>query len=158
MKEFQAFGQDWIIDAIRKLSTLLEVDDSGSNVRRTTEVQEPKGQHERSVYAVSVFPTASRPTARAYTRGRSPSNPFSQKGFGPEEPGLQRTLEAFFSKFGNVNAVRMRRVDKSKEFKGSVFAEFTDFETVDKFVNADPRPTWEGKELLVMTKCVFGPS
>jgi len=75
-----------------------------------------------------------------------------------EEPGLQQRLEAFFSKFGNVNAVRMRRVDKSKEFKGSIFTEFTDFETVDKFVNADPRPTWEGKELLVMTKCVFGPS
>ena len=51
----------------------------------------------------------------------------------------------------------MRRLDKSKEFKGSVFAEFTDFETVDKFVNADPGPTWEGKELLVMTKCVPGP-
>lgn len=76
MKEFQAFGQDWIIDAIRKLSTLLEVDDSGSNVRRTTEVQEPKGQHERSVYAVSMFPIASRPNARTYIRSRSPSNPF----------------------------------------------------------------------------------
>jgi len=50
----------------------------------------------------------------------------------------------------------MRRIDKSKEFKGSVFAEFTDFETIDKFLNADPKPTWEGKELLVMTKCVFG--
>lgn len=49
----------------------------------------------------------------------------------------------------------MRRVDKSKEFKGSAFVEFTDFETIDKFVNADPKPTWEGKELLVMTKCVF---
>ena len=76
MKEFQAFGQDWIIEAIRKISTLLEVDDSGSNVRRTTEVQEPKGQHERSVYAVSVFPIASRPAIRTYTRSRIPSNPF----------------------------------------------------------------------------------
>lgn len=50
----------------------------------------------------------------------------------------------------------MRRIDKSKEFKGSVFVEFTEFEAVDEFLNADPRPTWEGKELLVMTKWVFG--
>lgn len=125
MKEFQTFGQDWIVNSIRKLSTLLEVDESGSNVRRTTEVQEPKAQHERSVYA---------------------------KGFGPEVPELQQKLETFFSKFGNINAVRMRRIDKSKEFKGSVFVEFTDFETVDKFLSADPKPAWEGKELLVMTK------
>jgi len=55
MKEFQTFGQGWIVDAIRKLSTLLEVDESRTSVRRTTEVQEPKGQHERSVYAVSPF-------------------------------------------------------------------------------------------------------
>jgi len=55
MKEFQTFGQDWIVDSIRKLSTFLEVDESGSNVRRTTQVQEPKGQHERSIYAVSAI-------------------------------------------------------------------------------------------------------
>lgn len=54
MKEFQTFGKDWMVDGIRKLSTFLEVDESGANVRRTTEVQEPKGQHERSVYAVSA--------------------------------------------------------------------------------------------------------
>lgn len=52
----------------------------------------------------------------------------------------------------------MRRIDKSKEFKGSVFVEFTDFETIDKILNADPKPAWEGKELLMMTKCVFYPS
>lgn len=67
MKEFQTFGQDWIVAAIRKLSTFLEVDESGSNVRRTTEVQEPKGQHERSVYAVSPFSTKSLPIIRTYT-------------------------------------------------------------------------------------------
>ncbi|KAF9649540.1 hypothetical protein BDM02DRAFT_3179669 [Thelephora ganbajun] len=128
MLEFQMFGQDWIVSAICKLSTFLEVDGSGINVRRTTEVQEPKGHHGRSVYA---------------------------KGFGAEVPGLQRKLETFFSKFGNVNAVRMRRIDKSKEFKGSIFVEFADFETVDKFLNADPRPTWEGKELLIMTKDAY---
>lgn len=49
----------------------------------------------------------------------------------------------------------MRRINKSKEFKGSVFVEFTDFETVDKILNADHKPTWEGNELLVMSKCVI---
>jgi len=52
----------------------------------------------------------------------------------------------------------MRRIDKSKEFKGSVFVEFTDFETVNDFLTADPKPTWEGKELLIMTKWVPSPS
>lgn len=64
MKEFQMFGQDWIISAMRKLSTLLEVDASGVNVRRTTQVQEPKGQNERSVYAVGASAITSPPCPR----------------------------------------------------------------------------------------------
>ena len=40
-----------------------------------------------------------------------------QKGFGEEAPGLQRNLEQFFSKYGKVAAVRMRRVDGTKAFK-----------------------------------------
>ena len=100
-----------------------------------------------------------------------------QKGFGEEEPGLQRRLEEFFGKYGKTNAVRMRRVEGSKEFKvrlasdsplvrrqrsaaltqhdaaqGSVFVEFADFKSVDAFLNADPKPAWDGKELLIMSK------
>lgn len=74
MKEFQTFGQDWIINAMRNLSTLLEVDGSGNNVRRTTQVQEPKGQHERSVYAVSAYEIASSPGPFTHTHGTSQSN------------------------------------------------------------------------------------
>lgn len=33
-----------------------------------------------------------------------------------------------------------------------MFVEFSDFESVDKFLKADPKPTWEDKELLIMTK------
>lgn len=40
-----------------------------------------------------------------------------QKGFGEELPGLQQKLERFFSKYGKVAAVRMRRVDGTKAFK-----------------------------------------
>lgn len=51
MREFQALGDAWVADALRK-SEELEVDEAGENVRRRTEVQPPKGQFERSIYAV----------------------------------------------------------------------------------------------------------
>ena len=53
MREFQGLGNDWVVDAL-KTSEELEVDEAGENVRRRTEVQPPKGQFERSVYAVRV--------------------------------------------------------------------------------------------------------
>ena len=53
MREFQALGNDWLVDALKK-SEQLEVDAAGENLRRKTEVQPPKGQMERSVYAVRV--------------------------------------------------------------------------------------------------------
>jgi len=51
MREFQSEDSEWLLDALKQ-STLLEVDESQTNVRRMTEVQEPKNQFERSVYAV----------------------------------------------------------------------------------------------------------
>ena len=36
--------------------------------------------------------------------------------------------------------------------QGSVFAEFADFKSVSAFLNADPKPTWNGEELLIMSK------
>lgn len=41
-----------------------------------------------------------------------------------------------------------------KPQQGSVFVEFDDMSSVEKFLTADPKPTWEGKELLTMSKCV----
>ncbi|KAJ3568579.1 hypothetical protein NP233_g5616 [Leucocoprinus birnbaumii] len=123
MRDFQSEGMDWLLDALKD-STFLEVDESKTNVRRITEVQEPKNQFERSVYA---------------------------KGFGEEETTLQGRLEDFFNKYGRTNAVRMRR-DEEKKFKGSVFAEFADFSSVEAFLKVDPKPTFEGKELLIMSK------
>ena len=49
--------------------------------------------------------------------GRAHTFARRQKGFGKEEPGLQKKLEDFFNKYGKTNAVRMRRVDGTKEFK-----------------------------------------
>ena len=34
-----------------------------------------------------------------------------------------------------------------------MFAEFADFKSVEAFLSADPKPTWEGEELLIMSKC-----
>ncbi|GJE89046.1 La protein-like protein [Phanerochaete sordida] len=124
MREFTPLGNDWLANAL-KSSASLEVDETNSKVRRRTEVTEPKGQFERSVYA---------------------------KGFGEEVPGLQQKLEAFFNQYGRTNAVRMRREENTKNFKGSVFVEFDDMSSVEKFLSADPKPTWDGKELLIMSK------
>lgn len=52
MRDHIAQGDDLILRALRG-STELEVDEAGENVRRRTEVAPPKGQFERSVYAVS---------------------------------------------------------------------------------------------------------
>lgn len=124
MREFQSRGVPWVANVLRT-SAELEVSEDATKIRRRTEVQEPKGAFERSVYA---------------------------KGFGEELPGFQQKLERFFAKYGKVAAVRMRRVDGTKAFKGSVFTEFLDFKSVEAFLNADPKPSWDGKELLIMSK------
>ncbi|KAH8986611.1 hypothetical protein EDB92DRAFT_1878941 [Lactarius akahatsu] len=124
MREFQPRGVEWVANVLRT-STVLQVSEDETKVRRRAEVQKPKDAFDRSVYA---------------------------KGFGEEVPGLQRTLEQFFSKYGKVAAVRMRRVDGTKAFKGSVFAEFVEYKSVEAFLNADPKPTWDGNELLIMSK------
>lgn len=51
MREFQSRGVPWVVDVLRT-STELEVSEDATKVRRRTEVQEPKGAFERSVYAV----------------------------------------------------------------------------------------------------------
>ncbi|KAJ8581102.1 hypothetical protein M405DRAFT_833096 [Rhizopogon salebrosus TDB-379] len=127
MREYTAKGHDWIVKALRT-SEELEVDEAGENARRRTEVQPPKGQFERSIYA---------------------------KGFGEEIPDIQKKLEAFFSQYGQTNAVRMRRVDGNKQFKGSVFVEFEDMKTVEAFLAADPKPSWDGTELQIMSKGAY---
>lgn len=55
MREFSSVGGEWLMNSLRDLSQQLEVDETGENVRRKTEVVEPKGQFERSIYAVSYI-------------------------------------------------------------------------------------------------------
>ncbi|AEO55308.1 hypothetical protein MYCTH_2299001 [Thermothelomyces thermophilus ATCC 42464] len=73
------------------------------------------------------------------------------KGFGDEEPSTQFDIEAFFSNYGHVKHVKLRRTAEEL-FKGSVFVEFASAEEADAFVKLDPKPTWKGHELLIMKK------
>ena len=73
------------------------------------------------------------------------------KGFGDETPTTQFDLEAFFCKFGDVAAVRLRRTDE-KLFKGSVFVEFQDEAKAKEFLERDPPPQWEGHDLKIQSK------
>ena len=107
MREFQVHGMEWLIDALRTFSEDLEVDAEGKNIRRKTEVREPEGQFERSIYAVCVVKHILDTIISLIL----------QKGFGEETPELQRDLEKFFQPYGKTNAVRMRRNNETKEFK-----------------------------------------
>lgn len=55
MRQFQSKGVPWLADVLRQSESLLEIDETSTKVRRREEVQEPKDQFERSVYAVCFF-------------------------------------------------------------------------------------------------------
>jgi hypothetical protein len=102
------------------------------------EVTGPEGQEEvkRKVAYDPTFP-----------RSKAESRSVYVKGFGDEEPSSQFDIEAFFAPHGPTNAVRLRRTPE-KLFKGSVFVEFQDEETAQKFLALDPKPLWKGKHIL----------
>ncbi|KAJ8129633.1 hypothetical protein O1611_g4000 [Lasiodiplodia mahajangana] len=75
------------------------------------------------------------------------------KGFGDETSSTQFDIEAFFAQYGQFDSVRLRRAEPpEKVFKGSVFVEWSDKETADKFVALKPEPQWKGHPLHIMWK------
>ncbi|KAK2595916.1 hypothetical protein QQS21_006511 [Conoideocrella luteorostrata] len=73
------------------------------------------------------------------------------KGFGDENPDTQFDLESFFAQFGEVKGLKLRRTNENL-FKGSVFVTFADEETAKKFIAAEPKPSWKGHDLKIMSK------
>ncbi|KXJ19611.1 Lupus La protein-like [Exaiptasia diaphana] len=116
-----------LADAIKRAnSKLLEVSDDDKKVRRLKSVPLPENTVE------------ARQTAKAKT-----------KGF-PKETTLDQ-LEEFFGTYGNVVYIMMRRVYQTKEFKGSVFVEFTTLEEAKKFL-AEEKSTYKDEELIKMLR------
>ncbi|KAI8958477.1 hypothetical protein F5Y11DRAFT_336146 [Daldinia sp. FL1419] len=75
------------------------------------------------------------------------------KGFGEEQSSTQFDIEAFLAQYGEFNSVRLRRADDEKRaFKGSVFVEWSDKETLDRFMALDPKPLWKEHVLDIKTK------
>jgi lupus La protein len=72
------------------------------------------------------------------------------KGFGSEEDAGQIALEQFFRPYGSV-MVRKRREDNGT-WKGSVFVEFDTEESQKQFLALDPKPKFNGNELVTMGK------
>ncbi|KAG8944465.1 hypothetical protein FRC04_001777 [Tulasnella sp. 424] len=132
MREYNTkYGIPWIAEVLRGSEELLEVDEAGANVRRAIELKPPgMTQYDNSAYA---------------------------KGFPDEAPGLQQRIEKFFEEYAPIAGVRFRRTDKKdgRKFKNSVFTEFKNKAGLDAFLDADPKPTFEGKELLIMSKDAY---
>lgn len=130
MKKFRPVSA--VVDALRQSKELLEVSEDGESVRRKLPLVEPKKEEIEAARARSIY----------------------AKGFPDESKGLQIELEKYFEGYAPVKEVRMRRTD-DKKFKNSVFVEFSSVEDAKKFLEADPKPTYNGTELLTMSKNAY---
>lgn len=121
------------LDIVRKAvgqSDMLRLSDDGARVKRTKPLPLTDTTDERSIYA---------------------------KGFPVEEMSIDR-LKSFFSKFGKVNAVRLRRFKDTRDLKPSAFIEFAEesvaqsvAEKTDvKFSTAD-----DAEPLVIMMKKAY---
>jgi lupus La protein len=135
MRHFQPF--EAIVEAMRE-SKILELCEDDTCVRRIDPLPasldngpDPNG--------IQVFEDRAMPRS-VYA-----------KGFGEEKPSTQFDIENFFAQHGATNAVRLRR-SEDKNFKGSVFVEFDTEETAQKFLELDPKPQYNGRELQIMSK------
>ncbi|KAF5662555.1 hypothetical protein FHETE_7907 [Fusarium heterosporum] len=76
------------------------------------------------------------------------------KGFGDEAPNTQFDLESFFSQFGEIKGLKLRRTNENL-FKGSVFVTFADEDEANKFIKMDPAPKWKDHDLKIMSKRAY---
>lgn len=137
MKRFQPYSA--VVEALKD-SNFLDVVD-GEEIKR----KEPligRGDKDDKAY-VQVYEDKTQPRS------------IYAKGFGEEQQSTQVDIEEFFEPYGPIRSVRLRRVFQTKLFKGSVFVEFDSEATQQQFLNLDPKPKWNGTELLIMSKKAY---
>lgn len=132
MRRFQPY--EAVVAALRK-SVFLDV----------VGLEGLEGVQRKVPYDPSTRPTKSKVEARS----------IYVKGFGEEEPSTQFDIETFFIPYGPTRSVRLRRSDEDRLFKGSVFVEFQDEETAQKFMELEDKPKWKGEDLKYMTKTAY---
>ncbi|CRG89740.1 La protein homolog [Talaromyces islandicus] len=135
MRRFQPFSA--IVEALKSSETL-ELLENDTKIRRKVPLPESVNDF-LDPDVVKVFENEA--------MGRS----IYAKGFGEETSSTQLEIEKFFAQFGPTNAIRLRRA-YDKTFKGSVFVEFDTEETQKKFLELDPKPKWNGQDLLIKSK------
>lgn len=127
MRSFQPYSA--VVAALRDSQSLVvEGEDSKETVKRKTPYK-PMPTTKAKVEAATVY----------------------VKGFGDEEPDTQFDLESFFSEFGDVKGLKLRRTNENF-FKGSVFVTFASDEEAKKFLALDPAPKWKDHTLKIMSK------
>lgn len=135
MQHFQPLSA--VVDALKESTTLNVVDEDKSIQRKKPLPEGLKGKP--MVEIQKVF------------EDESMARSVYAKGFGDEEASTQFDIEAFFANHGPTNSVRLRRTH-DQSFKGSVFVEFDSESTQKSFLELNPIPKWQGKELLVKSK------
>jgi lupus La protein len=152
MRRFKPYSA--VVDALRESEDLVVVDDgeySGAGneaVKRTEALVVPTrpGDDENPPSLEELFERMMRASINkmencVYVKG------FVDEG---EEVG-QIALEAFFKTYGAL-MVRKRRNKEDNSFKGSVFVEFDNEESQKQFLELDPKPKFNGRDLTIMSK------
>lgn len=127
MRTFQPYSA--VVAALRDSKVLEVSGEEGSELIKRKTPYKPMSEGKAKVEASSIY----------------------AKGFGEENPDTQFDLESFFAQFGEVKGLKLRRTNNGL-FKGSVFVTFADEETAKKFIAAEPKPTWKGNDLKIMSK------
>ena len=137
MRRFQPLSA--VVEALKE-SEVLEVV-NGDEIKRKTPLSDTVGTNFDEI-DLSIFEDEAMPRT------------LYAKGFGDETASTQYDIETFFQPYGPIKAVRLRR-NNQLWFKGSVFVEFEDEETMKAFLDLDPKPKWNDNELKIMSKKAY---
>ncbi|USP75402.1 uncharacterized protein yc1106_02676 [Curvularia clavata] len=150
MRRFKPYSA--VVEAVRHSNDLVLVDDGeyskpGSEAVKRKEplvIPAKEGDDKKPPTIEELF----------YRLKNSSSNTMEKsayvKNFGNLDEAGQIALEQFFRPYGSV-MVRKRRDDEGA-WKGSVFVEFDSEDSQKQFLALDPKPTFNGNELVTMGK------